>query len=140
MELSEFGTDCFGLFFVTGLLEHGEHIALVGFYAGLVEGVDIEYISAYAAACLKEVDELAEVLLGEGGKENLDVGYAAVDVSDAGAELSHLVDFVDALACDVVEAVEVGFVGGDAELTLCAAYRDYGLEDGALAFLNPLAH
>ena len=46
--------------FVAGLFEQGEHVALVGFYAGLVEGVDAEEIAADAHCFLEEIDELSE--------------------------------------------------------------------------------
>ena len=47
-------------------------------------------------------------------------------------------DFVIILR--VVEAVEVGFVGRDSELTVGVGYGYYGFKDGAFAVLNPLAH
>ena len=57
-----------------------------------------------------------------------------------GAYGSHTIHLVNALAGDVVEAVEVVGIGGDTYLVALLPYGDDGLEDGALAFLNPLAH
>ena len=57
-EGSEAGLDGLAFLFVAGLAEEGEHIALVGLHAGLVEGVDVEDVAAYAASLLEEVDEL----------------------------------------------------------------------------------
>ena len=138
--LAETGFDGFGFFFVAGFCEEGEHVALVGLDTGLVEGVHTEDVAADTASLLEEVDELAEVFLFKCGKGDEDVGDTTVDVCDAGTEFSHLVDFVDVLACDVVETVEVCFVGGDELFVSALLNRDYGLENCAFAFLNPLTH
>ena len=57
-----------------------------------------------------------------------------------GAELGHLVHFINVLAGKVVEAVEVLLVGGDGEAVARGLHGDDRLEDGAFALLNPLAH
>ena len=56
------------------------------------------------------------------------------------AEFGHLVDFVDVTSGKVVQAVEVLLVGRDDEAVARLVHGDDGLEDGALALLNPLAH
>ncbi len=61
-------------------------------------------------------------------------------MSQTCAELSHLVDLIDALALEEVEAVEVLVVVGEEQLAVGLLYRQHGLEDGALALLNPLTH
>ena len=37
---------------VAGLAQKGEHIALIGLHAGLVEGVDLQQMAGQAAYCL----------------------------------------------------------------------------------------
>lgn len=111
--LLETGFDGFGFFLVAGFCKEGKHVALVGFHAGLVEGIDTEDVAADAASFLEEVDELAEIFLLDSGDGHEDVGHSAVNVGDAGTEFSHLVYFVDVFAGDVVEAVEVCLVAGD---------------------------
>ena len=111
--LFEAGLHGCGLGFVAGFGQEGKHVALIGFYAGLVEGVDAEDVTRDAAGFLEEVDQFAQVKLGERGDGDEDVGHSAVDVGDAGAEFGHLVHFVDMLACEIVETIEVGCVGGD---------------------------
>jgi hypothetical protein len=99
--------DCLCLGLVTGLAEEGKHVALVVLYTGLVEGVNSEYITAYAATLLEEVEQLADVVFIELGHYDAEVGYATIDVCEEGTELGHLVYLVDVLACEEVEAVEV---------------------------------
>ncbi len=53
--------DRFGFGFVAWFFEKSEHVFLVSFHAGLVEGIDVENISADAAGCFEEVDQLAEI-------------------------------------------------------------------------------
>ena len=126
--------------FVAGLAEEVEHVLLVGFNAGLVEGVDIKEETGDAAAFFEEVDELTEVVLVDAWHDDAEVGYAAIDMGHLGAELGHLVDFVNAFAGEVVEAIEVLVVGGHTEGVLALLDGEDGLEDGALAVLYPLAH
>lgn len=108
--LAETGFDGFGFFFVAGFCEEGEHVALVGLDTGLVEGVHTEDVAADTASLLKEVDELTEVFLFESRKCDEDVGNTAIDVCETCAEFRHLVYFVDMLAGDIVESVEVSLV------------------------------
>ena len=126
--------------FVAGLVEQGEHVFLVGLDAGLVEGIHAEQQAADAAGALEEVEELAEVVLVELRQGDFQVGHAAVHVGELGAEFGHFVHFVHALAGQEVEAVEVLLVGGDAEAAVGLFDGEHGLEDGALAVLDPLAH
>ena len=130
----------FGFGFVTGFAEEGEHVLLVSFDTGLVEGVDVEEQTAHTAGAFEEVDELSEIVLVELGEDDAQVGHAAVDVSDARTEFGHLVHFVHALAGEEVEAVEVLFVGGEEDGVVGVFDRDDGFEDGAFAFLDPLSH
>ena len=134
--LGQFGA----LGFVAGLVEEGKHVFLVGLHAGLVEWVDAEHITAHAAGFLEEIDELSQVLLGECWQCDEHAGNAAINVSQTGAEFCHLVHLVNALASDVIEAVEVGIVGGNNHLVALLLNSDDCLEDGALAILNPLTH
>ncbi len=138
--LSQTSLDGFGGLLVARFLEESEHVLLVGLYAGLVEGVNTEHVAADAASLLEEVDELAEVVLVEGRDLDLDVWHAAIGMGEESAELSHLVDLVYTLASEVVEAVEVGVVGGDYDLLVGLCNGDAGLEDDALSLLNPLTH
>ena len=52
--LSDAGFDGFSFFFIAGFFEESEHVALVGFHAGLVEGVDAEDVAADAAGFSKK--------------------------------------------------------------------------------------
>ena len=61
-------------------------------------------------------------------------------MGDLGAELSHLVDLVDTLASEEVQAIEILFVGRNNHGAVGVLDGDDGLEDGAFAFLDPLAH
>ena len=98
-------------------------------------------MTANAACSFEEVDELAE---GEGGDcREWRCGCWALRrryVRCGCRVLPYLVYFVDAFACDVVEAVEVRLVGGMRKFVLGLFYRNHGFEDYAFAFLYPLTH
>ncbi len=61
-------------------------------------------------------------------------------MSQTRAEFGHLVHLVDTLASDVVESVEVGFVGWYYNAVLLCGNGDDCFKDCALAVLNPLSH
>ena len=61
-------------------------------------------------------------------------------MSQTGAELSHLVHLVYTLALEEVQAVEVLIVVREEQLLVRSLNADDGLEDRALALLNPLTH
>ena len=61
-------------------------------------------------------------------------------MGQARAQLRHLVDLIDALPLQEVEAVEVLLVVGEEELMLGRLHAQHGLPDGALALLDPLSH
>ena len=129
---------CFGL--IARLAEEGKHVLLVGFHTGLVERIHAKYEARDAAGALEEVDELAEVVGIEFGHDDAEVGHAAIDVGQLRAEFGHLVHLVHAATFEEVEAVEVFLVVGEEHGVAGLCHRDDGLEDGALAVLNPLAH
>ena len=56
------------------------------------------------------------------------------------AEFSHLVHLVDALACQEVQTVKVLLVRRYCQAGVGLLHRNYSLEDGTLAILNPLTH
>ena len=58
----------------------------------------------------------------------------------SGAKLCHLVHVVNTLASEEVQSVEVLLVLREEHVAVWLLNADYGLEDGALAFLNPLTH
>ena len=61
-------------------------------------------------------------------------------MSHLGAEFSHLVDLIDSLVGDIVDAVEIRCVHRDTMGESGLLHRKNCLEDGALAILDPLAH
>ena len=61
-------------------------------------------------------------------------------MSQLSAQLCHLVHLVHALTGQEVQAVQVLFIAGEEQFVLGFFDADYGLKDGALAFLNPLSH
>ena len=61
-------------------------------------------------------------------------------MSQTGAELSHLVHLVDTLAGQEVQSVQILLVAGEQQAAVGLFDRDDGLENGALAVLNPLTH
>lgn len=56
LHVSETGLDGFGFLLVAGFGEESKHVALVVLDSGLVEGVHVENVAAYAAGFLEEVD------------------------------------------------------------------------------------
>ena len=76
--LAQLGLDGLALGLVARLVEQGKHVFLVGLDTWLVERVHIEDVAAHAASLLKEVDELAQVLLLEGRHGDEQVGHATV--------------------------------------------------------------
>ena len=132
--------DSSSLCLVAWLLEKSEHILLVSLYAWLVECVDTEELTRDATSNLEEVDELTVVVSIETLDRDEDVRNTTVDVCETCAELSILVNLVDALASKEVKTVEVLLVVWEEKLALWILDRDTCLEDSALAFLNPLTH
>ena len=61
-------------------------------------------------------------------------------MSQTSAEFSHLVYFVHTLASQEVQTVQILLVLREQQLLLRLLHREYGLEDGTLAILNPLTH
>ena len=61
-------------------------------------------------------------------------------MSQTGAQFGHLVDLVDTLAGQEVQSVQVLVVLREEQLLLWLFNGDDGLEDSALAVLNPLTH
>ena len=61
-------------------------------------------------------------------------------MSQTCAELGHLVYFVNALASEEVQSVEVLLVFGEEHGAVWLLDADDGLEDRAFAFLYPLSH
>ena len=83
---------------------------------------------------------MAEVALSECRNGDEQVWHAAIHVSQASAEFSHLVHLVNVLASEEVQTVEVGIVVRNDHAVAHIAYRKHGFEDGAFAILNPLTH
>ena len=106
----QFCLDCGSFGFVAGLFEQCEHVALVGFDAGLVERIYVEDIARDTTGGLEEVNQLAEIVFAQAGDGDAHVGHSAVHVGDTCAEFGHLVHFVNSFAGYVVEAVEIGVV------------------------------
>ncbi len=132
--------DSLAFSFVARLIEQSEHVLLVCFHTRLVEWVDTKNESADAASLLEEVDELAEVVLIELVDGDADVWHATIHVSELSAKFCHVVHFVDTLACEEVQTVEVFFVGWNSECVVWSIHRDNRFEDGTLTVLNPLTH
>ena len=61
-------------------------------------------------------------------------------MSQTCAELSHLVNLINALALKEVESVEVFVVVGEEHSLLWGLNAQHCLEDAALALLYPLTH
>ena len=128
----------FAFGFITGFVEQSKHVAFVCFYAGLVEGIDVEDITADTACFLEEVNELSQIAFRESGYLYFYVRYTAIDVGYLRTEFGHFVDFVDAFACKVVESVEVIGVGGAFDLLLHFLVGGDRLEEGGVAPLSPM--
>ena len=63
MELAlQLGAQCIAHLFITGLAQQSEHILFVGFYAGLVEGINLQQITGQAADIFEEVNQIAGAL------------------------------------------------------------------------------
>ena len=58
----------------------------------------------------------------------------------ASAEFRHFVHLVNPAPLEEVESVEVFVIVGEQHLVVNLLNAQYGLEDGTLAFLNPLPH
>ena len=117
---------------VTRLVKKSEHVLLVSLNTRLVERIDLLKESADAASLLKEVDELTEVVSVKLRHVDADVRHTAVNVSEACAQLCHLVDLVHTLALEEVQTVKVLVVVREEELLVRSLYADNSLEDGAL--------
>ena len=128
------------LLLVAWLAQKSEHVLLVSLYARLVERIHTEDITADTACLLEEIEEGSEVVLVHALDRERNLRNTTVDMCELYAQLSHLVDLVEALACEEVQSVEILLVGGHYEAVVGILYRNHGLEDGALALLNPLTH
>src|SRR3712207_4024464 len=103
-------TYCLAFSLITGLVEQGKHILLVGLYTRLIEGVDLLEQAADTASYLKEVDKLAEVICGKFRNADENIGYSAIHMGHASTELGHFVDLIHTLSGEEVEPVEVLFI------------------------------
>jgi len=66
---------------VAGLAQETEHILLICFYAGLIEGIDAEDVTGNGTSLLEEVYHISEILFICAGHLKDDIGNTAVAVS-----------------------------------------------------------
>ena len=92
---------------ITWLIQQSKHILFVSLYAGLVERIDSEHISAYAASFFEEVQQLPERQLIETGKSDFYIRYSSVYVCYHCTELCHLVDVIYSLVGNKVQSVQI---------------------------------
>ena len=132
--------DCFGGLFVAGLFKEGEHVLLVGLNTGLVERIHAKGVGAYAACEFKEVKQGAKVEGINLLKANCHLRHAAVDVSELGAKLCHVVAMLHVLAGKEVKLVKVLFIGTNHNAALGFLNVENSLKHNAGAFLDELTH
>ena len=116
-----------------------EHVLLIELDAGLVERVHAQHIGGDAARQLEEVEQLAERIGIDLVGLQHDVRYAAVDVGAERALEGLLLDKVERLALEVVQAVQILPVDLDGRAFARRGKADDGLEEVALALLDHLA-
>ena len=91
-----------------------EHVLLVDFDAGLVEGVHLIEVAAHRARPHEVIHKLAKGRGGQTVKGDQDIGDASgLGVGLNGAHHGFLLDKVHGLAVEVIQAVEVVIVMGD---------------------------
>ena len=95
------------LVFVTGFAQQLEHIALVKLHAGLVKGVHAQHISGNAAGQFEEVEHLAQFLVVQLAHIHSDNGNIAIHVSSQRTQECLLIDEVQSLALQIVQAVQI---------------------------------
>ena len=122
---------------ITGLVEKSEHILLVCFNAGLVEGVYAKHIAGNCASLFKEVYEVTEIKCAAGGECNGEVRNVTVGVREDGTVVRLLVNEVDLLVSKEVEAVAVFCIEGNLEAVVDVDVHN-GFEHDSGAFLNEL--
>ena len=103
------GIPCGGILLrsIAGLTQQVEHILLIELDAGLVERVHAQHIGGDAARQLEEVEQLAERIGIDLVGLQHDVRHAAVDVGAERALEGLLLDKVERLALEVVQAVQI---------------------------------
>ena len=138
--LRETLADGLGLLLVARLVQESEHILLVGLNTRLVERIDSQGVSAYAAGELEEIEEAAEIVLVDLLHLYLKLRNIAVDMSQLGTELSHSVAILHILACEVVKLVEILLVAANLDAAAALLHRKNGLEHHAVTLLDELAH
>lgn len=117
-----------------------KHIFFVCFYARLIERINTQHVAGDAAGFLKEVDELAEIVLVDSAHANVDYGHASVVVGHLCALGGFLVDLVDAFPGYVVETVEIIPILGDYAGMVGLVDFYYGFKNVAFAVLYELSH
>ena len=140
MKLTESCLESRLLILVAGLAEQGEHILLVAFDAGLVEGIDAEQIAGDRACLLKEVDQITEVVFIHLIDGENDIGNAAVVVRQYGTLKRLAVDEFHRLAGQEVQTVHILGIGTELDLSLYTVKKYNGLKEIASAVLNVLTH
>ena len=92
--------DSLALCLISGFVEQCKHILLVSLHARLVEWIDTKHIATDAAGYLKEIDELSDVILVELWHGDVNIGHAAIHMSQLGTQFCHLVHFIHTLASE----------------------------------------
>ena len=127
---------CLSLF-ISGLAEEREHIFLVRFNAGLVEGVYTEQVTGNGASFLEEIYEIAEIVCASGIKLEHDIRNAAVGMREHRTEESLLIYGIYGFAREEAEPVGIVLVGGNDEAVLIIDIDDR-FKHHSLALLNEL--
>ena len=65
-------------FLVAGFTQQPEHVSLIEFHTGLVEGVDPQHISGNAAGKLEEIEHFAQLFVGQFSHVHGDHRHVAV--------------------------------------------------------------
>ena len=110
-----------------GTAEKSEHILLIGFHTGLVEGIDFQHVAADAAGEFKEVEQLAQRAGIHLGAAQHHGGGAAVVVSCQSSPEGHLAPEAHGLASQIVEIVTVILAVRDIHIPAGVLHLDLGV-------------
>ena len=101
---------------IAGLAQQREHILLIGFNAGLVEGVYVQQIAGQAAGIFKKVNQPAESSGALALRLQDQVGDAALTVRQQSPLRSPVPDVIHGSPRQKVQAVPVLLIVGNGQL------------------------
>ena len=127
-----------GHFLVSGLAEEGEHILLVRFNTGLVEGIYVENVARNSTSELEEIDHIAKCVCASLCEAKNYIGNLAVNMCEKSAVHSGAVNLCHRHTGEEVKSVDVRGIIRNLCFAIGSFNGENGFEDSAQTRLHVL--